>query len=192
MKFVIYHPYNFTNHKSAILLSFAKFFIIFCIELAADASVIFVNDSGVSIITTFTAFVIINDLADGYFHSLANDPLKQQFMKANDAPIYAFRNLANFKPEEAQTNQVISESIDETPISDLETGTIATVYNDLIINRICQALYSLVDIFIDLIYFYFFPFLIFCLYAIFLQVAKINRKYTAPKDAPPSWDVDFS
>ena len=113
-------------------------------------------------------------------------------MKANDAPIYAFRNLANFKPEEAQTNQVLSESIDETPISDLETGTIATVYNDLIINRICQALYSLVDIFIDLIYFYFFPFLIFCLYAIFLQVAKINRKYTAPKDAPPSWDVDFS
>lgn len=84
------------------------------------------------------------------------------------------------------------ENIDGHFIEEIETGYITTTYNDLWFNKLCAGLHFLGTLFIDLIYFYFFPFLLFCLYAIFMQVADINTKWTAPKDAPPGWDIDFS
>lgn len=57
---------------------------------------------------------------------------------------------------------------DNEDIPDYETGSIASKYNNLWYNKLWMGLYFILTLFMDLIYFYFFPFIVFCLYVVFL------------------------
>lgn len=93
--FVITHPYNFTSHASAINIAFAKFIVFLGIELAAYSAAIFQGD-GIAILTSFTAFAVISDLAGMYFNSISNDDLKTEMKSVPEGKMVATRNMQRY------------------------------------------------------------------------------------------------
>jgi hypothetical protein len=151
----------------SINIAFGKFLVILGIELAAAAASICQPD-GVSILTSFTAFAVISDLAGMYFNSIQNDDVKTSMLDDAQGKIVATRNMKNYPKNNNHENRAGPIEIrEDDDIPEIETGTIAEKFNNLWYNKLWTGLYFIIEMFMELFYFYFFPFIIFCLYVVY-------------------------